>query len=111
MAGCRLPPPQAGHDLLGIEEHDFGDFGEEGIPEHLGIAFDIAAAVDPAALVAAGLDVVEILRLEVALVGLEALAAAGAAGFGAGVDGVEELGLDGQIVAAGPGSSRTSWGT
>ena len=45
----------------------------------LGVAFDIPAAVDPAALVAARLDVVEELRLKIALVGLEALAALGIA--------------------------------
>ena len=85
------------HDLLRVEQHDFRHLGKKRVPELLRVA-RVAAAVNPAALVAAGLDAVEVLGLQVALVGLQPLAALGVARLRAGVNGVKDFRLDRQIV-------------
>ena len=97
-----------------VEQHDLPRLGEHRVPELLGVAVDVvdAEGVDPAAAVAARLDVLEVAEDLVALVLLEELVGdVRVAGLRAGVDAVEDPRAPGQGRSQGPGNARTSWGT
>ena len=87
--------------VLPVPERDLLGLGEGGVPDLLGIAVGVAAAVvDPHAVVAAGLDVLQVSREAVALILLQVLFAVDRiAGLDARIDAVEDLRLDVEVVA------------
>ena len=102
----RLPGAGADVDPAGgagpLPKRDLLGLGEGGVPDLLGITVDVAGhqLVDPHAVVAAGLDVLQVAHEAVALVLLQVLFGVNRiAGLDAGINGVEDLRLDLQVVA------------